>query len=129
MRPILLPPNSTNQRALSGPAVIQNGLLPGNGVGNSEITPAGVIRPIPLTALFPNSVNQRMPSEPVTIPLGAVLLVKIVDSVTTPAVVILPILWGVFSVNQSAPSGPEVIPTHWLVGVGNGYFVHAPAGV
>ena len=36
----------------------------------------------------------------------------------TPAVVIRPTLFPFSSVNQSAPSGPAVIPDGWLDGVG-----------
>ena len=46
MRPILLPLNSVNQSAPSGPAVISNGSLFEVGTGYSVIVPEVVMRPI-----------------------------------------------------------------------------------
>ena len=46
-------------------------------------------------------------------------------SMMVPAVVIRPIL-PPFSVNESAPSGPAVIPVGPLFGVGKGYSVKLP---
>ena len=59
MRPILAAEYSVNQRLPSGAYVIPTGTLSAVGMGNSVITPPGVIRPIWLP-LF--SVNQRLPS-------------------------------------------------------------------
>jgi hypothetical protein len=50
----------------------------------------------------------------------------LVDSdywVMTPEVEIRPILVPIFSVNQSAPSGPAVIAKGWLLAVGTAYSV------
>jgi len=52
-----------------------------------------------------------------------------VNSVSTPPVVILPILSAVYSVNQSAPSGPAVMATPPLLEVGIEYSVMTPAVV
>ena len=46
IRPILLPPNSVNQRLPSGPAAMPAGSLLAVGTVNSVMTPAVVIRPI-----------------------------------------------------------------------------------
>lgn len=46
-----------------------------------------------------------------------------------PAVVIRPTARPSLSVNQSAPSGPAVIPIGWLFAVGTGYSVITPAVV
>ena len=74
MRPILLPADSVNQSAPSGPVMIQTGTLLGVGIWNSVMTPAVVIRPI-LPA--PYSVNQSAPSRPGVIPKGWLLGVGI----------------------------------------------------
>ncbi len=66
-RPILLAPNSVNQRFWSGPLVISPGPLFAVGTGYSVITPAGVILPILFAAV---SVNQRLPSGPAVMPWG-----------------------------------------------------------
>ena len=47
-------------------------------------------------------------------------------SVTTPGVVMRPILLALDSVNQSAPSGPAVIPCTALSAVGTAYSVIDP---
>ena len=49
--------------------------------------------------------------------------------VNAPAVVMRPILLPEYSVNQSAPSGPLVMPSGKLFSVGMGYSVSAPAVV
>ena len=46
MRPTLLLPLSVYQRLPSRPAAMSKGLLPGAGVGNFEIEPAVVTRPM-----------------------------------------------------------------------------------
>ncbi len=61
IRPILLAWNSENQTLPSGPAASARGPLSGVGMGNSVMTPAGVILPI---LLPPNSPNQMFPSAP-----------------------------------------------------------------
>ena len=77
MRPILLPLNSVNHSAPSGPAVMPKGSLPAVGIGNSVITPAVVMRPI-LLAL--RSVNHSAPSGPAVMPAGKLLAVVIGNS-------------------------------------------------
>src|SRR5438309_1236169 len=124
-RPIFWPPYSANQRALSDPAVIPQGLLPVVGIRNSVTTPAVVIRPILLAS---NSVNQRFPSGPEVISKLDVVA-GIENSVTAPAVVIRPILLPEFSVNQRAPSGPVVIACGAAPAVGIGNCVIVPAVV
>src|SRR5580693_8058238 len=100
MRPIL-PMNSVNQSAPSGPATIPKGwLFCGVGTGYSAVTtPAVVMRPI---LLLEYSVNQSAPSDPVAIPAQPAAAVGTGYSVTTPAVEMRPILLAVYSVNQSA---------------------------
>jgi hypothetical protein len=86
----LLPSDSTNQRFPSGPATMPMGLLFLVGIGNSEVAPDGVMRPI----LLPKySVNHRLLSGPrVMLPREPALFgVGIGNSSTTPAVVIRPI--------------------------------------
>src|ERR1700680_4990950 len=56
---------STNQRLWSGPVTIPRGL--GFGIGNSVITPPGVMR---TTFCTQNSVNQTLPSGPQVMPSG-----------------------------------------------------------
>src|SRR5437016_194321 len=121
-RPTFWPPYSANQRALSDPAVIPQGLLPVVGIRNSVTTPAVVIRPILLAS---NSVNQRFPSGPEVISKLDVVA-GIENSVTAPAVVIRPILLRPNSVNQSAPSGPEAMPRGAAPNVGTGNSVSTP---
>jgi hypothetical protein len=68
MTPILLPPNSVNQRLPSGPAAMRIGPLLLVGTGNSLTAPVLMLT---LPILFPvNSVNQILPSEPTAIPSG-----------------------------------------------------------
>jgi len=67
IRPILLVPNSVNQRAPSGPEQIPAGELPDVGPLNSLIPPPVVIRPIWLTACL---VIQSAPCAPVVMPKG-----------------------------------------------------------
>lgn len=56
-------------------------------------------------------MNQSAPSGPEVIWVGPALAVGRVNSVTVPVVGLMrPILLAVFSVNQTLPSGPEVIP-------------------
>src|ERR1700724_4008744 len=62
---------STNQRLWSGPVTIP--LVLGYGIGNSVITPAGVIR---TTLPAQNSVNQTLPSGPHVMPSGPTPLVR-----------------------------------------------------
>jgi hypothetical protein len=120
IRPILLPLSSANQRLPSGPGVMPLGSpimrVSPPGTGNSVMTPAGVIRPMPGPA-----VNQRLPSGPAVMPWGPLLAVGTGNSVMTPAGVIRPILLALDSVNQRLPSGPAVMPTGPLsaVGIGN----------
>src|SRR5437588_546966 len=107
IRPILLPENSVNQSAPSGPAVIPVGSLAAVGTPNSLKLPAVVTRPI----LLPDcSVNQSAPPGPAVIPKGWLAAVGTPNSLKLPAVVTRPILLPENSVNQSAPSGPAVIP-------------------
>ena len=67
IRPTELVPPSENQRAPSGPRVMNDGRgvppLLGAGIGNSVITPAGVILPIEPRS---GSVNHKFPSGPAT---------------------------------------------------------------
>src|SRR6266568_3243481 len=79
MRPMLLPPNSVNQRAPSGPAVMPAGSLLAVGTANSVTTPAVVMRPI-LSADTADSVNQRAPSGPAVMPTGLLLAVGTANS-------------------------------------------------
>lgn len=58
--------------------------------------------------------------------MGWLFLVGIEYSVNAPHVVTLPILFVAFSVNQSLPSGPTVIPRGLLPAVGIGYSVNVP---
>ena len=81
IRPTRFAAGMVNQRLSSGPAVIPNPHmtqllsatisvgpgLPGVGMGNSVITPPGVIRPIPFAL---SSVNQMLPSGPAVTPYG-----------------------------------------------------------
>src|ERR1039458_9037805 len=86
MRPILLPWNSVNHRAPSGPASITMGTAAGVGTRYSVIAPPRVMRPILLPAC---SVNQRAPSGPTVILPGRLLGLGRGYSVMAPAVVIL----------------------------------------
>ena len=67
MRPILLPPDSVNQSAPSGPTVMSAAKASGVGIGYSVILPLVVMRPIRLPRI---SVNQSAPSGPATIVVG-----------------------------------------------------------
>ena len=78
MRPILLALNSENQMLPSGPAASARGPLSGVGIGNSVITPAGVMRPILPPA---NSPNQMLPSAPSAIARGWLFGVGMANSV------------------------------------------------
>jgi hypothetical protein len=115
-RPILLPLDSVNHSAPSGPAATPLGALDAVGTAISEMTPAVVIRPM----LLPNcSTNHSAPSGPAAIDSGALAAVGTAYSlVTTPAVVIRPILLLLNSVNHSAPSDPAAIPAGLLDAVG-----------
>src|SRR5687768_10608651 len=90
MRPSLPPWNSVNQRAPSGPVVIQCGSLPAVGMGNSvKARVFGLKRP---TLLADASTNQRLPSGPAVMPSGPLFGVGMVYSARiTPAVDILAI--------------------------------------
>jgi len=68
MRPMLLPLDSVNQSALSGPEVIALGPDEEVGMGNSVMLPFVVMRPILLVL---SSVNQRALSGPVMMPAGS----------------------------------------------------------
>src|SRR6266571_1093479 len=83
MRPILSPLFSKNQRLPSGPRVIPSGILFGVGIGNSVITPWGVMRPILLPC---SSINQRLPSAPRVIPVVWLPSVGIGNSLRCPVV-------------------------------------------
>jgi hypothetical protein len=121
IRPILLPPVSTNHSAPSGPTAIPWGPLPAVGTTKSLVmTPLVVMRPI---LSPPASVNHSAPSRPATMLSGKLFAVGMVNSVTTPAVVIRPILLPVASVNHSAPSGPAAMPWGPLEAVGMVYSV------
>ena len=107
-----------NQTLPSGPAAMPS--PGGSGVGNSVITPDGVIRPIKPAA---GSVNHRLPSGPAAIPEvwgKRRRSAGIGNSVMTPAVVIRPIWWAPYSVNHRSPSGPAAIPAGLLRAVGSG---------
>src|SRR5436305_345732 len=83
MRPILSPLFSKNQRLPSGPCMIPSEILFGVGIGNSVITPCGVMRPI----LLPySSINQRLPLGPWVIPVVLLLSVGIGNSLRCPVV-------------------------------------------
>ena len=117
------------QRFPSGPAAIPIGSsLGGCGVGNSVMTPVGVIRPMLLRRC---SVNHRLPSGPAVMPQGPLPAVGVGNSAKTPAVVTRPILELSSSVNHRFPSGPAVIPrgsgSKWPRGMRNS--VMTPAGV
>ena len=103
---------STNQMLPSGPAVMPEGPL--IGVGNSVMTPVGVMRPM---APRP-SANQTFPSGPAVMYCRLLLGTGSGNSVITPAGVMRPILLPVFSVNQMLPSGPEAMPRGPLPTVG-----------
>src|ERR1022692_3974485 len=96
MRPILLPWNSVNHRAPSGPASITMGTAAGVGTRYSVIAPPRVMRPILLPAC---SVNQRAPSGPTAI------------------------LSPEYSVNHSNRSGPVMTTFGLLLGVGTRYWL------
>ena len=55
-----------------------SGPAPGVGIGNSVISPRGVMRPILLAAF---SANQRLPSPPTVIPIGVAFRVGRSNSV------------------------------------------------
>ena len=82
MRPIWPALDSVNHRLPSDPVVMPKGELLAVGMGNSVMTPEGVIRPI----LPARSVNHRLPSDPVVMPEGELLAVGMGNSVTTPTV-------------------------------------------
>src|SRR5262245_49376384 len=88
------------------------GSMPDGG-GNVVATPSGVTRPMPLYGVY-----QRFPSGPVAM-LKADAGTGI--SVMVPSIVIRPTFPTADSLNQSAPSGPTVMP--WMsasaVGTGN----------
>src|SRR5215471_21814047 len=99
------------------------GRLAGVGIGNSVMTPSGVIRPM----LLPRaSVNHRLPSEPAVISQGAERGVGTGNSVSTPSGVIRPIRLPGISVNHRFPSGPAVITSGCPPAV-TGYSVTVPA--
>src|SRR6266404_2733251 len=88
---------STNQRFPSGPATIGPGLAP-DGMMNSVMTPAGVMRPI----RWPfRSLNQTFPSGPAVMQYGPAFAVGILNSVNIPAVVTLAIWPAIGSVNHT----------------------------
>src|SRR5262249_17519943 len=129
IRPILLPANSVNHSALSGPTEMLSGELLGVGMANSVTTcVAGSIRPM-LAAV---TVNQSAPSGPAVMSKGRLLAVSTGKSVIAgfagvAVVGIRPILLASGSVNQSAPSGPAVMPASPLLAVGTWNSVIAPA--
>ena len=67
MRPILLPLDSVNQSAPSGPTVMSAANAPGVASGYSVTTPLVVMRPI--RSPF-DSVNHSAPSGPATMSVG-----------------------------------------------------------
>ena len=67
MRPMLLPLDSANHSAPSGPSAIPIGAAPAVGTAYSAIAPLVLMRPILLPAV---SVNHRAPSGPAAIPNG-----------------------------------------------------------
>src|ERR1035438_10106471 len=101
------------------------GLLLAVGMGNREITPAVVMRPM---LLAPGIVNHRAPSGPAVIPNGPTSA-GIGNSVITPVVVMRPMLLAVLSANQRAPSGPAAMHPVSLDAVGIGNSVTTPAVV
>jgi hypothetical protein len=105
---MLLPVDSVNQSAPSGPVVMMLGVLFGVGITYSVIAPAVVMRPI----LFcDGSVNHNAPSGPATIPLEPVPE-AIGYRVIVPEVVIRPTL-EMLSENHKEPSGPAAISLGW----------------
>ena len=80
------------------------------------------MRPILLTSC---SVNHSAPSEPAAMWYGTLFDVGTGKRSTVPSTVIRPISWLLKPVNQSAPSGPAVIPTGVIHGTG--YSVTSPS--
>ena len=117
---------SVNHSAPSAPAAMPDGLLSRVGVGNSVITPAVVMRPM---LFVPASVNQSARSGPATnwIGLASTGNAKLV---TSPDVAIRPMAGADFlverTVNQTAPSGPVVMPAGELSGAGSGNSLCVP---
>src|ERR1700738_3934456 len=118
---------STYQRLRSGPVTIPLGL--GFGVGNSVITPVGVIR---TTLPTQNSVNQTLPSGPQVMPsgptsFGSAYLVMI------PAGLTLRIQFGPLvgsrATIQMLPSGASVIASEPAPVPGTANWVIDPDGV
>ena len=126
MRPILLARASVNHSAPSGPAVIPKGALPAVGIGNSVKMPAVVMRPILLPLIFgkpQRAVRSGRDAFGSTAGRGDRELGHRTRSRDTSDVV------AGFSVNHSAPSGPDVMPKGALLSVGTGNTVMVPAVV
>lgn len=75
---------------------------------NSEITPAGVIRP--MRPEVRPSVNHTLPSGPAVMPWDSPPVSPSEYSVTVPAGVMRP-MWSEPVVNHRFPSGPAAIPS------------------
>src|SRR5438132_6566124 len=118
---------STNHRLWSGPVTIPLGL--GFGIGNSVITPAGVMR---TTFCTQNSVNQTLPSGPQVTPSAPTPLAS-GYLVTTPAGLTFRIQSGPFmeprATIQTLPSGAPTIPSEPAPVAGTANWVIEPAGV
>ena len=82
IRPILLPSDSVNHSAPSGPAVMLYGAASVVGIVNSEKVPPVVIRPILLAVV---SANHSAPSGPVVMPHGSALFVGVAYSLKSDA--------------------------------------------
>ncbi|MFD0471316.1 hypothetical protein ACFQ0B_25635 [Nonomuraea thailandensis] len=97
-----LPWLRVNQRASSGPAVMNDGMPPSTGTSNAVNAPSAPIRPI-----FPASiwVNHIAPSGPAVMPYGVVAS----WTVSCPSVVMRLMRPPLYSVNHIAPPGPGVI--------------------
>src|ERR1700736_4011218 len=67
-----------------------------------------------------------LPSGPRAIPVGWLLVVGMANSEIWPLIVMRPIWLALFSVNQSAPSGPEVISNAPLFALGIANSVMVP---
>src|SRR5262245_21815634 len=85
-------------------------------MGNRSKMPDGVTRPIDT-----KSANQRLPSGPEVIAWGEEIVPGIGNSAITPWGVIRPTFLPSCSVNQMFPSGPFVMASIWLDGIGTGY--------
>src|SRR6476620_6774860 len=88
--------SAVNHSSPSGPAAIAPSRA-ASWVGNSVMTPSGVILP---TLRPVSSVNHRFPSGPTAIPNGPLPLVGIAYEVTRPVDVIRPISLALSSVNH-----------------------------